>query len=130
MDSVGAVASGEWVPGIEFGNRGWKHGELCAADVPADRIPGAQNSDGKPFVSAHNPNLKPLVCHCSNSGLRWLGMSTTKFSYTPLLIYDMKAAGNFNSTYILSEVPSGLTDLLLVSKCMSPKAGPQKGLKL
>ncbi|KAJ6549926.1 endoglucanase [Mycena capillaripes] len=47
--------------------------------------------------------------------------------YALLLTYDVKSAGNFNSTYVLSEVPSGSTDTLLVSSCMSPKAGAQKG---
>ncbi|KAJ7921990.1 endoglucanase [Mycena leptocephala] len=44
-----------------------------------------------------------------------------------ILGYVGWSAGNFNSSYVLSEVPSGSTDTSLVSSCMSPKAGAQKG---
>ncbi|KAJ7881766.1 carbohydrate-binding module family 1 protein/Glycoside hydrolase family 5 protein [Mycena olivaceomarginata] len=41
------------------------------------------------------------------------------------------SAGNFDTSYVLSELPAGSgsswTDTMLVSKCMAPKAGAQKG---
>ncbi|KAK7036378.1 glycoside hydrolase superfamily [Favolaschia claudopus] len=44
-----------------------------------------------------------------------------------ILGYVGWSAGNFNSTYVLSEVPNGSSDTSLVSSCLSPKAGAQSG---
>ncbi|KAJ7097054.1 carbohydrate-binding module family 1 protein/Glycoside hydrolase family 5 protein [Mycena belliarum] len=48
-----------------------------------------------------------------------------------ILGYVGWAAGNFDATYVLSELPtqsgSSWTDTMLVSSCMAPKAGAQKG---
>jgi len=48
-----------------------------------------------------------------------------------ILGYVGWAAGNFDVSYVLSELPAGSgsswTDTLLVSSCMSPKAGAQQG---